>query len=85
MNKPLGLSKENEEKPRHSSRHKKPFVCIKYVGLPESLVESENLATNEGPSQGKFELAEGGTVFLDEIGDMNPYVQAKILRIMETE
>ncbi|MCD4755837.1 MAG: sigma-54 dependent transcriptional regulator [Deltaproteobacteria bacterium] len=75
---------------RHSPRHKEPFVCINCAALPESLVESEMFGYERGAftgavasKQGKFELAEGGTVFLDEIGDMSPYTQMKILRTTE--
>ena len=75
---------------RNSTRHKKPFVCINCAALPESLVESELFGYERGAftgaiasKQGKFEQAEGGTVFLDEIGDMSPYAQAKILRAIE--
>ena len=75
---------------RNSSRHKKPFVCINCAALPENLVESELFGYERGAftgaiasKQGKFEQAEGGTVFLDEIGDMSPYAQAKILRTIE--
>jgi DNA-binding NtrC family response regulator len=75
---------------RNSPRHKGPFVCINCAALPESLVESEMFGYERGAftgavasKRGKFELAEGGTVFLDEIGDMSPYAQMKILRTTE--
>jgi DNA-binding NtrC family response regulator len=75
---------------RNSSRHKKPFVCINCAALPESLIESEMFGYERGAftgaiasKRGKFELAVGGTVFLDEIGDMSLYAQAKILRTIE--
>jgi DNA-binding NtrC family response regulator len=75
---------------RNSARHKEPFVCINCAALPESLVESEMFGYERGAftgavasKLGKFELAEGGTVFLDEIGDMSPYAQMKILRTTE--
>jgi DNA-binding NtrC family response regulator len=75
---------------RKSPRYKKPFVCINCAALPESLVESEMFGYERGAftgavasKQGKFELAEGGTVFLDEIGDMSLYAQMKILRTTE--
>ncbi len=75
---------------RNSTRHKKPFVCVNCAALPESLVESEMFGYERGAftgafasKQGKFELAEGGTVFLDEIVDMSPYAQMKILRTTE--
>ncbi|MDL1962530.1 MAG: sigma-54 dependent transcriptional regulator [Deltaproteobacteria bacterium] len=75
---------------RNSPRHQKPFVCINCAALPDSLVESEMFGYERGAftgavasKRGKFELAEGGTVFLDEIGDMSPYAQMKILRTTE--
>ncbi len=75
---------------QNGPRHKKPFVCINCAALPESLVESEMFGYERGAftgavasKRGKFELAEGGTVFLDEIGDMSPYAQTKILRTTE--
>jgi len=75
---------------RNSPRHQGPFVCINCAALPESLVESEMFGYERGAftgavasKRGKFELAEGGTVFLDEIGDMSPYAQMKILRTTE--
>lgn len=77
---------------RNSSRHKKPLVCINCAAIPESLVESELFGYSRGAftgavasTQGKFELAVGGTVLLDEIGDMSPYAQAKILRVIESK
>ena len=75
-----------------SPRKKKPLVKINCAALPESLVESELFGYDRGAftgavvnKKGKFEFACGGTVFLDEIGDMNPYAQAKILRSIESK
>jgi DNA-binding NtrC family response regulator len=75
---------------RNSPRHREPFVCINCAALPESLVESEMFGYERGAftgavalKRGKFELAEGGTVFMDEIGDMSPYAQMRILRTTE--
>ena len=75
---------------RESARHDKPFVCINCAALPETLIESEMFGYERGAftgavalSRGKFEQADGGTVFLDEIGDMSPYAQSKILRTIE--
>jgi transcriptional regulator with PAS, ATPase and Fis domain len=75
---------------RNSSRYKKPFVSVNCAALPESLIESELFGHERGAftgattlQRGKFELASGGTVFLDEIGDMNLYAQTKILRTIE--
>jgi DNA-binding NtrC family response regulator len=73
-----------------SPRYKNPFVCINSAAIPETLVESELFGHDRGAftgavseKPGKFELAGGGTVFFDEIGDMNHYAQAKILRSIE--
>jgi transcriptional regulator with PAS, ATPase and Fis domain len=75
---------------RTSPRRRKAMVCVNCTALPESLVESELFGYERGAftgaevlTAGKLELAEGGTVFLDEIGDMNPFAQAKILRAIE--
>jgi transcriptional regulator with PAS, ATPase and Fis domain len=77
---------------RHSRRHGKPFVSVNCAALPENLVESELFGYERGAftgahtaKKGKFELAHGGTVLLDEIGDMNPYAQAKILTAIESK
>jgi DNA-binding NtrC family response regulator len=75
---------------RNSPRRQRPFVSINCAALPESLVESELFGYERGAftgavtsKQGKFELADGGTLLLDEIGDMGSYAQAKILRTIE--
>jgi DNA-binding NtrC family response regulator len=75
---------------RHSHRSKKPFVTINCAAIPDSLLESELFGYEKGAftgaqsrKQGKLEAADGGTVFLDEIGDMSSYCQAKILRLIE--
>jgi DNA-binding NtrC family response regulator len=75
-----------------SPRCTNPFVCINSAALPETLVESELFGHERGAftgaiaeKPGKFELAGSGTVFLDEIGDMNHYAQAKILRSLESK
>ena len=75
----------------HSSRRDKPFVVINCSAIPDSLLESELFgyvkgaftgADNSG-RMGKFELANTGVIFLDEIGDMPLYLQAKILRVIQ--
>ncbi len=74
-----------------SSRRDRPFVAINSAALPEPLVESELFGHDEGAftgsrkggQAGRFEIAEGGTVFLDEIGDMPLGVQAKLLRVIQ--
>jgi transcriptional regulator with PAS, ATPase and Fis domain len=75
---------------RSSPRHSSPLVCINCAALPESLLESELFGYERGAFTGaystyagKLKLAEGGTVFFDEIGDMTAYAQAKILRAIE--
>lgn len=73
-----------------SSRAARPFVAVNCAALPENLIESELFGYEKGAftgaaqqKKGKFELASGGTIFLDEIGDMNPVTQAKVLRALE--
>ena len=73
-----------------SPRRQGPFVCLNCAALAESLLESELFGHEKGSftgaterKVGKFEAAHGGTIFLDEIGEMNPSAQAKLLRILE--
>jgi DNA-binding NtrC family response regulator len=73
-----------------SPRAGKAFVAVNCAALPETLIESELFGYERGAftgaaqqKKGKFELASGGTIFLDEIGDMNPVTQAKVLRVLE--
>ena len=73
-----------------SARSSKPFVAVNCAALPENLIESELFGYEKGAftgaaqqRKGKFELASGGTIFLDEIGDMSPATQAKVLRALE--
>ena len=73
-----------------SNRRDKPFVTINCAAIPETLLEAELFGYERGAftgahtsKKGKFELADGGTVFLDEIGDMPLYLQAKILRVIQ--
>ena len=74
----------------HSPRANQPFVKINCTALPENLMESELFGYEKGAftganttKPGKFEQADGGTVFLDEIGDVPPSVQVKLLRILQ--
>ncbi|MGB5158159.1 sigma-54 interaction domain-containing protein [Desulfobacterium sp. N47] len=74
----------------HSLRRNGPFVKINCVAIPENLLESELFGYEKGAFTGatsrkigKFEIADGGTIFLDEIGDMPLSTQAKILRILQ--
>ncbi len=74
----------------HSLRKGKPFIAINCVAIPEGLLESELFGHEKGAftgataqKKGKFEMADGGTVFLDEIGDMPMATQAKLLRALQ--
>jgi transcriptional regulator with GAF, ATPase, and Fis domain len=74
----------------HSRRQDHPFVAINCAAIPSSLIESELFGHEKGAftgadskKPGKFETADGGTVFLDEIGDMPLEVQVKVLRALE--
>jgi len=74
----------------HSPRRDKPFVKINCTAIPENLMESELFGYEKGAftgaslaKPGKFEQADTGTVFLDEIGDVTPGVQVKLLRILQ--
>jgi len=74
-----------------SPRCHEPFIKVNCAAIPEQLMESELFGYNEGAftgaakggKPGKFELADGGTIFLDEIGDMQLSVQAKLLRVLQ--
>jgi len=75
-----------------SSRSTRPFIPINCTALPEELLESELMGHEKGAftdakqtKKGLFEVADGGTVFLDEIGDMKPGLQAKLLRFIENK
>jgi DNA-binding NtrC family response regulator len=73
-----------------SPRRSKPFVAVNCAAIPESLIESEIFGHEKGAFTGAiearmgcFELAHGGTLLLDEIGEMPPATQAKLLRVLE--
>jgi sigma-54 dependent transcriptional regulator, flagellar regulatory protein len=73
-----------------SARENEAFVAINCGAIPENLLESELFGHVRGaftgatsPKVGKFERADGGTIFLDEIGDMSPELQVKLLRVLE--
>jgi len=87
-----GTGKEMVAKQLHlqSKRAAGPFVEVNCAAIPEELIESELFGHEKGAftgaiaqKRGKFELAHGGTIFLDEIGDMSLRTQAKILRILQ--
>jgi len=74
----------------HSNRKNKPFIVVNCAAIPESLLESELFGHEKGAFTdaiarhiGKFEQAEKGTIFLDEIGDMGLALQAKLLRVLQ--
>lgn len=76
---------------RNSARRKAPFIKVNCAAIPETLVESELFGYEEGSftgarkggKAGKFQLADGGTIFLDEIGDLPLPMQAKLLRTLQ--
>lgn len=74
----------------HSLRAKEKFVQVNCAAIPEELIESELFGHEKGAftgaterKAGKFELADGGTIFLDEVGDMSLKTQSKVLRVLE--
>ncbi|KAF0134244.1 MAG: hypothetical protein FD145_756 [Candidatus Saganbacteria bacterium] len=87
-----GSGKEIAAKAIHklSNRSRKPFIAVNCAAIPENLLESELFGHERGAFTGaldrrigKFELAGGGTMFLDEVGCMSPAMQAKLLRVLE--
>ncbi len=89
-----GTGKELVARAIHAASRRKnaPFVEINSAAIPEDLVESELFGHTKGAfsgatsaKKGKFEIADGATLFLDEIGDMSPRVQAKMLRVLEEQ
>lgn len=75
---------------RFSPRQKRPFVCINCAAIPDTLLESELFGVERGAftgayarREGRLKAGQGGTVFFDEIGDLSPYTQAKLLRAIE--
>ena len=89
-----GSGKELVAKEIHkiSSRKNRPMITMNCAALPETLIESELFGHEKGAFTGaterrlgKFELADKGTIFLDEIGDMSPNTQAKVLRVLQEQ
>ncbi len=89
-----GTGKELVARAIHAQSKRKgaPFVEINSAAIPEELVESELFGHTKGAfsgatkaKKGKFEIADGATLFLDEIGDMSPSVQSKMLRVLEEQ
>jgi DNA-binding NtrC family response regulator len=75
---------------QHSRRNQSPFLAINCAAIPDTLLESELFGHEKGAFTGaerrrigKFEQCQGGTIFLDEVGDMPPATQAKILRLLQ--
>jgi two-component system nitrogen regulation response regulator NtrX len=75
---------------RASARAERPFVQVNCAAIPDELIESELFGHEKGSftgavrrQTGKFVAADGGTIFLDEIGDMSPRTQAKVLRVLQ--
>lgn len=75
---------------RQSPRAEKPFVVINCAGIPESLIESELFGYRKGAftgaladKEGLFEVADNGTIFLDEVGELTPAIQVKLLRVIQ--
>jgi two-component system nitrogen regulation response regulator NtrX len=77
---------------RKSKRSDKPFIKVNCAAIPNELIESELFGHEKGAFTGalgrrlgRFELAHGGTVFLDEVCDMSPSAQAKVLRVLQEQ
>ncbi len=76
----------------NSPRMDKPFATVNCSALPETLLETELFGHVKGAFTGavaekigRFEAADGGTIFLDEIGDVSPFIQLKLLRVLDTK
>src|SRR4029079_6376983 len=76
----------------HSLRARAPFLALNCAAIPENLMESELFGHEKGAFTGadrrrvgKFEQCHGGTILLDEVGDMAPSLQAKVLRLLQEQ
>lgn len=87
-----GTGKELVAQALHYNSHRKngPFVAVNCAAIPENLIESELFGHEKGSftgadkkKLGKFQVADGGTIFLDEIGDMTLHMQVKLLRVLQ--
>ncbi len=77
---------------QHSQRARAPFLAVNCAAIPDALLESELFGHEKGSFTGadrqrigKFEQCSGGTIFLDEVGDMSPLVQGKLLRLLQEQ
>lgn len=77
---------------QHSDRHSKPYTAVNCAAIPDQLLESELFGHEKGAftgadqrRKGKFEQCHGGTIFLDEVGDMSLLIQGKVLRLIQDQ